>query len=463
MKSKFMETLKILILDDEKNVREELGEFLAKLGYSVIKEGLPSKALSLLKEEFVDIVILDIKLPEMEGTEVLKKIKEIHPDTEVIMISGHGEMNHVIDALRYGASDYFAKPFRLMDVQHAIERTRRYIHLQNKYRELQQDYQEASRILKESNSIPFIGDSAAVKQMLSLMSKVSKSPDTTVLITGESGTGKELIARGIHYLSERRNKTFYAVNSSAIPHELLESEFFGHIRGSFTGATNDKKGLFELANHSTLFLDEIGDMPISLQSKLLRVLEERTFSRVGSHTEIDTDVRIIAATNQDLGKLAEDKRFRMDLFHRLNSLEIHVPPLRERREDIPLLIDYFIRYFAEKMNKTVAGIDNSALRILADYDYPGNIRELKNMIERAVILSDGKQLGRDLFAEGSLSGYQDSEDNETGKTFDLAEIEKKTIRNVLKICGNNKSKAAEMLHITWQSLHRKMEKYGIRD
>jgi len=458
-----MKDLKILILDDEKSVRDELGEFLDKLKFSVWKSASPSHTFQLLKDHDIDIVILDIKLPEMEGTEVLRKIKEIFPDIEVIMISGHGEMDHVIDALRFGASDYFAKPFRLMDVQGAIERSRRYITLYNKFKKLKKDYSEASQQLTEVNNLPFIGKSPAVKHLLSLMAKVSKSPDTTVLITGESGTGKELIARGIHYLSDRRKKTFYAINSTAIPHELIESEFFGHIKGSFTGAISDKKGLFELAHNSTLFLDEIGDMQILLQSKLLRVLEERTFSRIGTHTEIETNVRIIAATNQDLKNLAKEKKFRMDLFHRLNSLEINIPPLRDRREDIPLLTDYFIQHFSVKMNKGIKSIEQRALKMLNEYDYPGNVRELKNMIERAIILCEGSKLGKDNFSDHWLEEKVIQKENQGITTFDLAAIEKHYINEALKQCNFNKSKAAEMLHITWQALHRKMEKYNITE
>lgn len=460
-----MAQLNILILDDEQRVRDELGEFLGKLGFNVLKAELPSIAFQILKANEVDLCILDIRLPEMDGLSVLKKVKEEYPDIEVVMISGHGDMNSVIEAMRLGASDFFSKPFRLMDVQNAIQRTHRFIQLQQRLKEVEQDYDLLSTKLQENSGAQFIGNSEAVKNVVSLMSKVAKAENTSVLITGESGTGKELVASGIHYLSARRNKYFYAVNSTAVPEHLLESMFFGHTKGAFTGATEDKKGLFEEANNSTLFLDEIGDMQLNLQSKMLRVLEERKFCRVGSHKEISTDVRIIAATNQDLEKMAMEKKFRLDLYHRLSSIVIRIPPLRERLEDIPILVPHFVKSFSEKMNKPIKEIDPRVYNVLYDYAFPGNIRELRNMVERALIISEGGKILPKHFGPFNGKNHATIPQSQVriSDTFELAKIERDAIMRALQQVDYNKTKAAKLLKITWQSLHRKMTKYQIED
>jgi len=456
-----MEKLKIMILDDEQRVREEIGEFLLENDFQVFKAELPSQAFKILEQNEIDITILDIKLPEMNGIQVLEKIKASYPEIEVIMISGHGDMNSVISAMRLGASDYFTKPFRLMDVHNSIERTKRFITLNLKLKEVEQNLTLVSNELQDKTGHTIITQSPKMKSIIELISKVAKTENTSVLITGESGTGKELVARGIHYLSSRKDKYFYDVNCSAVPENLFESEFFGHKKGSFTGATENKAGWFEVAGKGTLFLDEIGDMPLNLQSKFLRVLEERKIRRVGSHIDIPVDVRIIAATNQRLEKLIEEKLFRVDLFHRLNSFSIHIPPLRERTEDIPLLINHFATEFSKKMKKPIQEIDDNVLHELSNYNFPGNVRELKNMVERAVILNERGKLHLKHFP--ILAKVDDLpvflERSEI--IFDLDLAEKNLILKALEKCESNKAKAAKLLNITWQSLDRRMKKFGI--
>ena len=456
-----MEKLKIMILDDEQRVREEIGEFLLENDFQVFKAELPSQAFEILQKNEIDITILDIKLPEMDGIQVLEKIKASYPEIEVIMISGHGDMNSVISAMRLGASDYFTKPFRLMDVHNSIERTKRFITLNSKLKEVEHNLSLISNELQDKTGHSIITQSPKMKSIIELISKVAKTENTSVLITGESGTGKELVARGIHYLSSRKDKYFYDVNCSAVPENLFESEFFGHKKGSFTGAIENKAGWFEVASKGTLFLDEIGDMPLNLQTKFLRVLEERKIRRVGSHIDIPVDVRVIAATNQRLEELIEEKLFRVDLFHRLNSFSIHIPPLKERREDIPLLINHFATDFSKKMKKPIQEINENVLNELSNYNFPGNVRELKNMVERAVILSEKGKLLLKHFPILSKADDLPVFSDESEIIFDLELAEKNLIIKSLEKCENNKAKAAKLLKITWQSLDRRMKKFGI--
>ena len=456
-----MNELKILVLDDEKRVREEIEEFLIGNNYKVYKAASPSEAFTVLKNIKIDIGIIDIKLPEMDGITVMKKIKEQDPTIEIIMISGHGDMNSVIDAMRSGAADYFPKPFRLLEINNAIERTKRFRDLNLKLQEVEASNTLLSKELHANIGQRLIGESRALKKVIELMSKVSKSETTSVLITGESGTGKELIARGIHYLSSRNNKSFHSVNCSAIPESLFESEFFGHKKGSFTGADNDKQGWFEIADKGTLFLDEISDMPLNQQAKLLRVLEERKVSKVGSYNLIPVDVRVIAASNRDLEKLSEDNKFRFDLYHRLSSFVIHIPPLRERKEDIKVLLNYFIKEYSRRMAKTIKTLDPTIFNDLLDYSFPGNVRELKNMVERAMIVCDDDHLSitHFLFNRDKISKNHESET----EMLDLELTEKDMIIKALERSGYNKSKAAALLNISWQSLDRRLKKYGISD
>ncbi|MCB0804829.1 MAG: sigma-54-dependent Fis family transcriptional regulator [Bacteroidales bacterium] len=462
-----MEKVKILVVDDEQRVRDEIAEFLTENKYDVQKAALPSEAFNILQKNDIHIVILDIKLPEMDGLSVLEIIKDKYPDIEVIMISGHGDMSSVIEAMRKGAADFFPKPFRLMDINLAIQRTTRFINLSNKYKELEKNYSLISSEIQKSIGHQLIGKSKAMKHVISMMSKVANVENTTVLITGESGTGKELVARGIHYLSNRNKQYFHSVNCSAIPETLFESEFFGHKKGSFTGAVENKAGWFEIANKGTLFLDEIGDMPLSQQAKLLRVLEERQVSRVGSHDKIPVDVRVIAASNQELIKMSTEKEFRLDLYHRLSSFVIHLPPLRERKEDIPVLLKYFVDHYCRTLGKEVKKVDPSIEKEFVNYAFPGNIRELRNLIERALIISDNGVLKLSDFQLGSSETVEPPQQiTESAPTpneliWDLEEAEKTLIRKALDRSNNNKSKAAELLKISWQSLDRRMKKFDL--
>ena len=457
-----MKKLNILILDDEQGIRNELKDFFDLFEYHVFTAEIPSKAFPILEKNHIDIMILDIQLPEMNGIEVLKKVKTEYPDIEVIMITGHGDQDSIIQSLRFGAFDFFKKPFRTLEIKSAIERTQKFIDLGNRLKDIQQNYSLLSKELQEQLGSTIVGKSTKMKTVMELISKVACFDDTSVLITGESGTGKELIARSIHFLSNRKNTYFYPVNCSAVPEHLFESEFFGHKKGSFTGATENKAGWFEIANKGTLFLDEIGDMPMSQQIKFLRVLEDKKVHRIGSHREIEVDVRIISATNQELGKKIAEDKFRNDLFHRLNSFVIDIPPLREKKSDIPLLIEHFTKHFSDKMRKPVKNIENSVPEILKNYDFSGNVRELKNMVERAVILSENGILKiKDFPFQKKKIVRSNLQPELKEENFDLVIAEKNLIKKALLRTGNNKTNAAKLLNISWYALDRKMKKHKI--
>ncbi|MEJ2593793.1 MAG: sigma-54 dependent transcriptional regulator [bacterium] len=460
-----MAELSVLIIDDEQRVRDEIQEFLIKQEYLVYTAKDEKNAFGILKKKQVDIVILDIKLPGINGLDMLQKIKEEYPAIEVIMISGHGDMDTVIEAMRKGASDYFAKPFRLIDIHNSILRTCRLVELNEQLKTARSHVDLLSRKLFENTGGRLLGKSKAIKRLKEMMAKVAATEDTAVLIIGESGTGKELVAHGIHYLSERSSFPFYSVNCSAIPESLFESEFFGHIKGSFTGAMEDKDGWFEIADKGTLFLDEISDMPTLQQAKLLRVLEEKKVSKVGSHKAREVDVRVIAASNRNLEKLAGENKFRLDLYHRLSIFVIEIPPLRERREDIPLLTEYYTDLYARKLQKKISRIDDEVYELLNSHSLPGNVRQLKNCIERAVILCESDVLTSEHFhlntvgesAKSKASAiYDDLEE-----MMDLENHEKMLIMKAMEKAKGNKTKAASLLNITWQSLDRRMKKFGL--
>lgn len=461
-----MKNLNILVLDDEQRIIDEIQEFLINRKYKVFTALRPSEAFSVLEKQKIDIVILDIKLPEMDGLQVLEKIKTEYPnEIEVIMISGHGDMNTVIEAMRKGATDYFQKPFRLIDINNAIMRTQRFIELNKKLKSANADLRLLSKKLSEQIGGQLLGNSVVMEELANMMTKVAMTDNTSVLILGDSGTGKELVANGIHYLSNRKKQTFYSVNCSAIPETLFESEFFGHIKGAFTGADSNKDGWFEIADKGTLFLDEISDMPLSQQAKLLRVLEDRKVSKVGSRESKKVDVRVIAASNKNLEKLASENKFRLDLFHRLSIFEIEIAPLQERREDIPILINNFIKQFNRQMGRNVRETDKKVLDLFSNYSFPGNIRELKNMIERAVILCEGETLHLEHFRIGQQNQAETSNPGLIKSTdpvsFDLEENIKSLVLKAMDRTGNNKSKAAKLLNITWQALDRRTKKYGL--
>ncbi len=461
--------MNILVVDDEQRVVDEITEFLRGRGYKVLSTTNSDDVVKIMETGNIDIVILDIKMPGTDGLTLLERIKEKSPKTEVIMISGHGDMDTVIEAMRLGASDYFRKPFRLMDIHSAITRTKRFIELSNELEHTKESLDLLSRKLLENIGAQLVGKSDKLKTMVAMMTKVAQTDNTSVLILGESGTGKELVAHGIHYLSKRSTNTFYSVNCSAIPESLFESEFFGHKKGAFTGALTDKEGWFEIAHKGTLFLDEISDMPLEQQAKLLRVLEERKVSKVGSRQSTKVDVRVIAASNKDLAKLAEENKFRLDLYHRLSIFVIEIPPLRERKEDIPLLLKHYVDYYSRQMCKPNLKIHPEVERQLINYHFPGNIRELRNFVERAVILCDGNELTTEHFRvlQSGSSGTAEHAELKSAApepqfdTYNLEENEKRLIQKVLQITGNQKTKAAQMLGITWQALNRRIKRFGL--
>ena len=374
------------------------------------------------------------------------------------MVSAHGEMDTVIKALRLGAFDYLRKPFRHIDIQIAIERSQKYLQLQQSLKRAEEKNSLISKNLEEKIDRQFIGVSLQILEVFEQATTAANYPDANVLITGESGTGKENIARIIHYSSSRKDHVFAAVNSSAITETLLESEFFGHKKGSFTGAINDKMGYFEVCNHGTLFLDEIADMPFNLQAKILRATEEKVVTRVGDTNHIRTDFRIISATNHDIEERVERKNFRLDLLHRLNTLHIHIPALRERPEDIKPLVEHFIEYFSIKMNKPNIQVAKEVFDTLKKYDFPGNVRELRNMTERAIMLCKGNLLGVDDFR---FKSHKTEKAIPKDEVVDLKLNEIKMIRKALQICKYNQTCTADMLGITRDALIRKMKKYDI--
>lgn len=454
--------MNILVLDDEPAVRNLLRSMLKDRCNLFLTEK-PSLAFEVLRKEPVDLIIADFMLPEMNGLEVMKRAKEEYPGVEVIMISSEGDMDTVIGALRQGAVDYFRKPFKFEDIWIAIERTKKFAELNanlNNYKDRNRYLQNA---LNEKVGNEIVGHGSLVEEIKTQMRLVAQTDDTSVLILGESGTGKELVARGIHNMSNRRDGVFGAVNMSAIPESLFESEFFGHKKGSFTGAVADKAGWFEVANKGSLFFDEIGEMEQSLQVKLLRVLEDRKFTRVGTQNERSFDIRIIAATNKSVEDMSSGKNFRSDLYYRLNTFTIQLPPLRDRSEDIPLLIDHFFKSLVKKMGKEIRRVHPDVTGMLKKYNFPGNIRELRNLMERAIILCEDKEilpghLPRIVIPDLSKQDLPDSIGNET---LDLKEVEKKAIIRALEISGNNKQEAARLLNIEWNALHRRMQKYSI--
>jgi DNA-binding NtrC family response regulator len=450
--------LNILVIDDDPIIRNLLRSIL-KEKVNVFTVETPSLAFKILKTESIDIVITDFRLPEMDGLKVLELVKEEDPHIEVIMISSGGDMNTVIEAMRKGAIDFFRKPFTANDIWLSIERT-------HKFKLISTDLTKAKRknnVLQNhiNHSLDaIIGNSESIKNIKEQIELVANTPDTSVLILGESGTGKELVARGIHNLSSRNEELFGAVNMSAIPESLFESEFFGHKKGSFTGAIGDKAGWFESANGGTLFFDEIGEMSIPLQVKLLRVLEDRKYIKVGNQREQIFDIRIIAATNKTVSQLMDGKSFRLDLFHRLSTFLIEVPPLRERKEDLPLITEYFVKMFSKKINRPVPNIHPGVYELFNKYSFPGNIRELKNLIERAVIICTNHELSPSHFRSLEVAGAHNPLD-ENSLVFDLKELEKRTIVKALQKVNFNKAEAARLLNLEWNALYRRIQKFDI--
>jgi DNA-binding NtrC family response regulator len=452
------EKIRILILDDEKQFTEELNGFFVGSDYESFEANTAAEGRKVLIENEIDLLILDVRLPGVNGLDILKEVKVIYPNMEVIIISAHGDMDTVIKAMRLGAFDYLRKPFRFIDIQIAIERTQKYLQLNRRLKKMEEKNSLISKSLEGKIDRQFIGVSSQILKVYEQAVTAAEYSEANVLITGESGTGKENIARIIHHSSPRKENLFCAVNSSAITESLLESEFFGHKKGSFTGAISDKMGFFEVCNHGTLFLDEIADMPFNLQAKILRATEEKVITRVGDTNPIHTDFRIISATNHDIEKRVEEKKFRLDLLHRLNTLHIHIPALRERPQDIKPLISHFTEFFSTRFNKPGLEVSREVYDSLLKYDFPGNVRELRNMVERAIILCKGKLLGVDDFPFRHQSTTLSDNNSES---VNLKNNEIQIIQKALQSVRYNQRAAADILGITRDALIRKMKKYNI--
>jgi DNA-binding NtrC family response regulator len=421
----------------------------------------PSLAFKILKNEHIDIIICDFVMPEMNGLKVLEIVSEEYPGIVVIMVSSAADMDTVIAALRNGAADFLKKPFTPAEIWVAIERTLKLSELNTNLNQIKTKNSLLTEVVNNEFGNNIIGTSPEIKNIQQQIKMVSQTPDTSVMVIGESGTGKELVARAIHNLSNRRDDLFCAVNMSAVPESLFESEFFGHKKGSFTGALSDKAGWFETANGGTLFFDEIGEMSMSLQVKLLRVLEDRRFTRVGTQQEQKFDVRIVAATNKSNEELSNGKSIRLDLYHRLSTFIIELPPLRNRKSDIPLLVNHYFNLISKKLWKHISGIHKDVYELLLSYPFPGNIRELKNIMERAIIICDTEQIMPQHFLSVSTTAVNLNDQKADNDIFDLQELEKQTIIKALKKVNFNKAEAARLLNIEWNALYRRIQKFDI--
>lgn len=455
--------LKVLVLDDEKRLSEEISEFLENASYSVRTADRPSAALSLIKQEEPDLILIDIKLPEYDGLTFLKRLRDEYPAIEAVIMSGHGDMDSVIEAFRLGAFDYLRKPFSSFELQAAIGRTGRYLEAQAGRRRYAALCRELNTELSGTQEL--VGASAPMQQLRTDIERAASHPDTPVLILGESGTGKELAARQLHRLSLRSTNRFVAVNCAAIPREIFESEFFGHVKGAFTDARTERPGLFRTANGGTLFLDEIGEVPYELQSKLLRVIEQASLRPVGADREYKVDVRIICATNKNLAQAIQDGHFRSDLYYRLAVMELKLPPLRERKEDIPILADLFMTQFCERSGTPRIKLSEKSLDILKIHSYPGNVRELKNLTDRIGILGrdpSEKELEAWIHPTECCRSVHGDQDKTNDTSLNLEELEKKALLAALKKSGNVQVHAARLLGISRQSLDRRLNRYGIK-
>jgi len=446
----------ILIVDDQKNMRESLAIAFKRAGYNVDSVGTGENAVKLQGDNFYDLVMLDLKMEDMDGLEVLSHIKQINLATEVIVMTAFGTIDSAIEAMRKGAYDYATKPFQLTDILSVVERALEKKRLTDKVANLQREIKDKYKF------DGVVGNSPVMMRVLNILMELTNS-ESTVLITGESGTGKELIARAIHNNSRRSNKPFVVVNCGALPESLQESELFGHVIGSFTGAIKDKKGIFLEAQGGTLFLDEIGETSLSSQVKLLRFLQNGEIRRVGDNKPIFLDVRIIVATNKDLDEATKGGTFRKDLFYRLNVIRIHLPPLRERKEDIHVLVNYFVNKYSNKLEKKLPEITADAMSLLMNYSWPGNVRELENVIERAVTLVMGDRIeASDLALHDSLETDNiDVMMENGGIRAALAQQERKTIIESLRRYAGNRKLAASNLGISTTTLWRKMKEYHI--
>ncbi|MBI4403968.1 MAG: sigma-54-dependent Fis family transcriptional regulator [Deltaproteobacteria bacterium] len=460
-----MAQCRILVVDDEESIREFFEIMLKREGYEVVTASNGIEALEALKKRQADLVITDIQMPEMSGLELLGKIREMDSELMVIMITAFGSTETAIEAMKLGAYDYIQKPFKIEEVKIIIRQAleKRVLKLEN----AQLKKELATKYAFDN----IIGGAPPMMRIYEMVRRVANTK-SSVLITGESGTGKELIARAIHYNGPLKDKPFVTINCGAIPENLMESEMFGHKKGSFTGAIADKKGLFEVANGGTIFLDELGELPLSMQVKLLRVIQEGTFKRVGGTDDVRVEVRIIAATNKNLELEVKTSRFREDLFYRLNVIQIHCPPLRERREDIVMLSNHFLEKFSKALGIPVKKISNEAMETLKRYHYPGNVRELENIIERTVALEPNpiilpeslpKHLVETQHAMGQLDANKIEIDDQNGIDLEklTADFERTLLIKALQQTGGIKKKAAKLLNISFRSMRYRVDKYGL--
>ena len=453
---------KILVADDEKSMREFLDIMLKKEGYKVTLASNGEEVMKLIEKDIFDLALVDIRMPRQDGISALKRIKTVSPETIVIMMTAYASADTAIKAMKEGAYDYITKPFKIDEIKLIIQNALEKKHLQKENLLLKQVVRDRYHFEN------IIGQSSKMLELYDLLEKVAPTK-TNILITGESGTGKELVAKAIHYNSPRKDKPFVTLNCGAIPESLIESELFGHMRGAFTDAISTKKGLFEVADEGTIFLDEISELPLMMQVKLLRVLQDGEFKRVGGTEDIRVDVRIISATNKNLEEAVREKQFREDLFYRLNVIQIRIPSLRERKEDIPLLTSHFLKRYSEELGKQISQISSEALRVLVQYDYPGNVRELQNIIERAMALETSQEL-----TAQNLSSYIEEQLPIKKRPLDLEipsegvdlekiveDVERTLLIKALDRTKGIKKKAAELLHINFRSMRYRLEKYGL--
>jgi len=446
---------RILVVDDEELIRWSLCERMRAEGYDVVEAGTGAAALEQAREG-VDLVLLDYKLPDMDGVTVLKKIKELDPDALVILLTAYASVDTAVEAMKEGAFHFANKPFDVDDVAFLVARALETTQLRREVRRLRASQAQPYAVDR------IVGHSAAMDMLRTLLAKVATSPASTVLLTGESGTGKDLAAKVLHFNSERANKPFMNITCSALPETLLESELFGHERGAFTDARQQKRGLFESADGGTVFLDEIGEMVPALQAKLLRVLEEKSFRRVGGLQDIKVNVRVIAATNRNLEEEVKAGRFRQDLFYRLNVLPISLPPLRHHPEDIPALVAFYLDGFNREFRKSVKGASPAAMKVLQSYGWPGNIRELRNAVERAMLLASGDWLEPADFPlaspalRASDTGFQ-----LPAHGVNLESLEHSLVIQALERCGGNQTRAATLLGMNRDQIRYRIEKYGL--
>ena len=469
MEKSLNKNIEIAVVDDDRRVSSLIARYLANEGFRTRTYDRPETCLKNQAKNPCDVIITDLRMPDMDGIELLREIKAITPETDVIMVTGNADKNVAIQALRLGAFDFFEKPVNGEELLETVKRTLRY---QSIVRERNHYAAQVSQLAKREcdrwGIDGFVGETVAVKKLLEDVGLLQKASDICVLITGESGTGKELIAHAIHGRSDRSDRPFVPVNCSALPHDLAESLLFGHVKGSFTGATVDRTGCFEQADGGTLFLDEIGDMPLTIQAKLLRVLEDGNVLRVGGAKPKHVDVRVIAATNADLRNRVSTREFREDLFFRLGGYVLELPPLRERRDDIALLAQHFAKRISSEMGMKEVVLKDDVLSALKAYDFPGNVRELKNMIERALIVSGGGEISpshlqflsvRVAGNDGAVSGAPVATENNS--PVRLADAEKDMLVKALARTGGNVAKAARDLGINRTKFYRKMTAYGI--